>query len=308
MTETRNFQRSTRTDAGFTIGELIIAMGIMLVIVVATSSALLKMTTNSRTIWNRTEMHGGVRGATELLQQEVGQAGLVSLPGPITLTAATAVGAGQNITVSTITGLYVGEKVIVDAGQNAETVTLTALAAGQITADFTIAHANGAQITVAGGFWSGIVPPAVANGSTGTVLKLYGDLNADGNMVYVEYTCDTVGNNLYRNVMAWNAVPPKPAVNSTMSLLGNIQPNPGGTPCFTYQTAIVNGNTYVTDVAITLTVQTQQRDPITKQFQLETKTLLNVSPRNVFNVWQLASIGLNDRVQPTPPSITALLQ
>src|SRR5215510_13172554 len=99
MTETRVFQRSTRTDAGFTIAELIIAMGIMLVIVVATSSALLKMTTNSRTIWNRTEMHGGVRGATELLQQEVGQAGLVSLPGPITLTAPTVIGAGQNIAV-----------------------------------------------------------------------------------------------------------------------------------------------------------------------------------------------------------------
>src|SRR5215510_10982429 len=97
MTETRMLQRSTRTDAGFTIGELIIAMGIMLVIVVATSSGLLKMTTNSRTIWNRTEMHSGVRGATELLQQEVGQAGRIALPYPVTAAAITTVPASPAV-------------------------------------------------------------------------------------------------------------------------------------------------------------------------------------------------------------------
>ena len=68
----------------------------------------------------------------------------------------------------------------------------------------------------------------------------------------------------------------------------------------------INGtNTYfVTDVAITLTVQTQLIDPVTKQFQTETKALLNVSPRNVFNAWQLAGLGIYERVQPIPPSVT----
>ena len=39
----------------------------------------------------------------------------------------------------------------------------------------------------------------------------------------------------------------------------------------------------------------------------ETKALLNVSPRNVFNVWQLASAGVAERIQPMPPTVTALL-
>jgi len=39
----------------------------------------------------------------------------------------------------------------------------------------------------------------------------------------------------------------------------------------------------------------------------ETKALLNVSPRNVFNVWQLAGLGVTNRVQPIPPSVQALL-
>ena len=44
------------------------------------SSALLKMTDAQATIWNRTQMHSGIRGATEVLQQEVGQAGRIALP------------------------------------------------------------------------------------------------------------------------------------------------------------------------------------------------------------------------------------
>jgi hypothetical protein len=56
-----------------------------------------------------------------------------------------------------------------------------------------------------------------------------------------------------------------------------------------------------------LTVKTQQVDSVTKQFQTETKALLNVSPRNVFNALQLAGIGFTDRIQSTPATIAALI-
>src|SRR6185436_18470366 len=158
MTDLRSITRGVRNDGGFSILELTIAMGLMLVIVVGTSSALLKMSSNSRTIWNRTEMHAGVRGATELLQQEVGQAGLVSLPGVVTLSAPVVAGAGVNATLSSSAGFFVGEKVIADTGPNAETVTVTAVAAGQITANFVFPHPAGVPFSVAGGFWGGIVP------------------------------------------------------------------------------------------------------------------------------------------------------
>jgi hypothetical protein len=143
-------------------------------------------------------------------------------------------------------------------------------------------------------------------------LKLYGDVNGDGNMLYVEYKCDTSTNPgfLYRNVMPFDQTTAKAAVTSNQVLLSNIQANPGGTACFTYQPnplPIVGTDTFVLDVAITLTVQTQVKDPITNQFQTETKALLNVSPRNVFNVWELASASITSRVQPMPPTVTALL-
>jgi prepilin-type N-terminal cleavage/methylation domain-containing protein len=322
-------------QSGFSLPELLIAMAIMLAISGAAVTALLKMQNAQATIWNRTQMHSGVRGATEVLQQEVGQAGRVALPMnsqsvPYAVTLAAAVSAGSNtVTIATTKpsgdtteGMFLGQQLLVGTGMNQETVTLSATpTATQITATFANTHNAGEPVLALGAFGTGIVPPAsspstyapggstftYANGSTGTVLKLYGDINADGRMVYIEYTCDTSSShNLYRNMMAWNAGS-KPAVSASKILLSNVIANPNSTPCFTYQTAVVGGNVYVTDVAITLTVQTQLIDPVTKQFQTQTKALLNVSPRNTFNAWQMASLGIAKRIQPMPPSITALL-
>ena len=105
----------------------------------------------------------------------------------------------------------------------------------------------------------------------------------------------------------------KPPVDSSMVLLSNIHQNPPDTggvarPCFQYQEPVpasVAG--MVLDVAVTLTVWSQTRDPITKQFQTETKALLNVSPRNVFFTWEFAGLGYMNRVQPMPAVITPLL-
>jgi hypothetical protein len=200
-------------------------------------------------------------------------------------------------------------------GNNQETVRVAQIDSTtnppRIFACFQNEHADETVVVPLGGFATGIIPDTgIVNGSTGSVLKMFGDINGDGNMVYVEYTCDTVAHNLYRNVMAFDALS-KPAVTPAEILLSNIIDNPGGTPCFTYQrtTMTVQGTpfTFVTDVAITLTVQTQQIDPVTKQYQTETKALLNVSPRNVFNSWSLASMGYTDRIQSTPASVTSLL-
>jgi hypothetical protein len=312
-----------------------ISMSIMLVIAGAATTALMKMTNAQATIWNRTQMHSGIRGATEVLQQEVGQAGRVALPAAVTtLTAAIATPnsiTAQAVNVSSSTGMFVGEKLVIDAGcydtaaictSREETVTLTAVtSATNISAIFTLQHASGAPVQARGVFATGVVPPLAspsayaptgatftyADGSTGSILKLYGDINADGNMVYVEYTCDTSAGNLYRNSMAWNAAAPSPAPAASQILLSNITTNPDASPCFTYQTQVVSGTYYVTDVAITLTVQTQLIDPVTKQYQKETKALLNVSPRNVFHAWTLASLGINNRIQPIPPQVALLL-
>ena len=79
-------------QGGFSLPELMIAMAIMLAISGAAVTALLKMQNAQATIWNRTQMHSGIRGATEVLQQEVGQAGRIALPNAVKLSAAITAG------------------------------------------------------------------------------------------------------------------------------------------------------------------------------------------------------------------------
>jgi hypothetical protein len=287
---------------------MMIAVTVLTIVSATAFDGMLRLTRVNDTISNRTEMHSGVRNATELLAQEVGQAGRVALPAPVTLTGAVAMPGAATVGVSSARGMFVGEQLVIGTGNSQETVALQAVdtAGNTITAAFAGIHAAGTPVGVHGGFAAGIVPTTMANGSTGTTLKVLGDVHDDGNMVFVEYTCDFATNNLYRNSVPFTAAV-KPAVTVEQVLLDNVMPNPDGTPCFTYQQKMVGPNTYVVGVAITLTVRTQDPDSVTGLFQTETKALLNVSPRNVFHVWQLASLGILNRVQPMPATVQALL-
>jgi type II secretory pathway pseudopilin PulG len=342
--------RRTSQEAGFSLVELLVATCVFLVITGVVATALRQITNSQSTIWNRTQMHSGLRGATELLQQEIGQAGRAA-PVPI-VTGAPIVG---RITATGGLGPLCDP---LNPAANAQTVPLTAnsidglntlyTTLGASPASFTLIttmdganresthiwsfdknaltltacfdrdHPANATFISLGGFANGIIPPAgVQHGSDGYSLKMYGDINGDGSIVYVEYTCDPYNaNKLYRRTMAFDTAPAaKPGISDALVLLSNVMPNPGNAPCFTYQTTnavnpiIVQGTplVFVLDVAVTLTVKTQQIDPVTKDYQKETKALLNVSPRNMFNTWALASVGYTDHIQSTPATVAALL-
>ena len=368
-----------KKQAGFTLMETMVSLVVLLGVSAIVMSGLVQMMWTQGTITNRTEMHTSVRSATELLQQEIGQAGKISLPTPpagvawaMTTPVAINVNIGlitQAVTFNVFDGvgnpvLYEGEWVTVDTGLNKEAVQLTCgagpgncqLPSNAWTATFYYNHVPGAilgtgtigvPISIPGAFSGGIIPPAAGvmpappagyagypdfpagypvapalnNGSTGTVLKLFGDVNGDGNLVYVEYTCvpGTPANPgfLYRNqVNFWDnqVVPP---LDPSMIVLTGVLTNPNdangnAVPCFNYQlqtkegvNAAAKDLAFVTDVAVTLTVQTASPDPETHQLQTETKALLNVSPRNVYDAYDFATLDYANRIQPTPPLIKA---
>ena len=295
-----------RQESGFSLIEMMIATGLLLVVSSVVMRGVAGVTQLNRTVTNRSDMFAAVRNASALLQQEGGQAGRITVPAPVTLTGA--VGLGNNtVGVSDAAWMFNGEWLDIDTGDNREVVQVTAdPGADTITGTFTGAHAANVPVRVLGGFANGVVPSTVANGSDADELKVFGDINGNGQMVYVEYTCDVANRRLIRNSMDFRANA-KPAPTVEQVLVDNLVANPNGTPCFTYQQKAVSGNTYVVGVAITLTVESRDVDPITGQRQRESKALLNVSPRNVFNVWQNASLLMNNRIQPTPPTVTALL-
>ena len=319
---------SPATCGGFTLLELMLSMAILVVIIGGVMSAL----STSEQSYTRTElgsdMYENVRSVAELLAQEVGQAGLVSLP-PTTLTAAVvANAAAQAVNVSQTASMYAaagtsGEAVLVDAGSaNEELVYLTAVTASTMTAIFTKSHASGVPVTVLGAFPSGIVPPGATDGSTSvnepgvSVLNLYGDINSDGSLVYIRYTCDTsvTPGTLTRSVTT--ITPGVNAIGAAQTLLSTLIPNPSptgapnngsnGTPCFQYTSYAVGtpSNTFVTNVGLTISVQSLKPDPQTGAYLSMTKSFLDLSPRNVLAGFELGNDGLVNRIQAQPPNVS----
>src|SRR5215469_17427255 len=80
---------SRKRQKGFTLIETLAALAIFLMVSSIVMSGMVQMMKTQGTVANRTEMHTSVRSATELLQQEIGQAGRISLPTavmPVTMT------------------------------------------------------------------------------------------------------------------------------------------------------------------------------------------------------------------------------
>ena len=307
------------TCGGFTLIELIASMAVLALIMGGFISAL----STAEQSYARTElgsdMYENVRSVAELLAQEIGQAGLVSLPTTPLGSAVTANPTAQAVNVSQTTAMYVGEQLLVDAGSaSEELVTLTAVTPTTMSGIFQNTHASGAPVTVLGAYPSGIVPPGATDGSTSvpgaakSVLNMFGDINADGSLVYVRYTCDTsvTPGTLTRSVTT--ITPGVNTINAAQTLLSTLIPNPAstayptGVPCFQYTSYTVGTptNTYVTNVGLTISVRSLTPDPQTQTYLTMTKSFLDLSPRNILAGFELGNAGLTNRLQAAPPNVS----
>jgi len=307
------------TCGGFSLLELMVSMVILSLIMGGFIAAL----STSEQTYARTElgsdMYENVRSVAELLAQEIGQAGLVSLPTTTLSAAVAANAAAQAVNVSQTASMYVGEQLLVDAGSaSEELVTLTAVTSTTMSGIFQHAHASGAPVTVLGAYPSGIVPPGATDGSTSvaepgkSVLNMYGDINGDGSLVYIRYTCDTSATpgTLTRSVTT--ITPGVNTINAAQTLLSTLIPNPPstayptGVPCFQYTSYPVGtpSNTYVTNVGLTISVRSLTPDPQTQAYLTMTKSFLDLSPRNVLAGFELGNAGLTTRLQAQPPNVS----
>ncbi len=293
---------SKSVQSGFSLVELMASLAILLVIGGAAFSSLVGYQKNYQATMSQVDMHSGVRSAVELATQEVGQAGVMPNNNYTLLGAVPATGS-QTVMVNTVTGLYVGEFLTVDTGNSQEVVTVTGVGTtpNSITANFAQTHTGNTPIQALGVFGQGIMTTSTAN-----QLRIFGDINADGNLEYVHYDCDYANGRLTRSVTLISPSMPVTS-NAGVTLLENLQPNPNGTPCFTYTTTTVNGTSYYTSVGMTLTTQTSVRDPQTNQYTLMTKSFLNLSPRNVVAAVELNTANMNTMLQ-NPPSGLLTLQ
>src|SRR5260221_14698349 len=78
--EHMTMNRTKKFQAGFSLLETMVAMAVLLGVGAIVMYGTLRMMNTQGTITNRTEMDSSVRSATELLQQEIGQAGRIAPP------------------------------------------------------------------------------------------------------------------------------------------------------------------------------------------------------------------------------------
>src|SRR2546430_5291382 len=117
--------------SGFSLLETMVALAVLIGVSGIVMSGMVQMMKTQNTIGNRTEMHASVRSATELLQQEIGQAGKVSLGSPnASVTLGGAVGIAGTVAFSLNTTdpsqpplVYPNEALTVDLGSNQDAAT-----------------------------------------------------------------------------------------------------------------------------------------------------------------------------------------
>lgn len=287
----------TKGEQGFSLLELLVSMAILLVITGVVLSAVVFYQESYQGSQMRSDMYFGIRGASELISQEVGQAGSIALPDTKTgITPVTGSALPQTVTLTQVNYIFVGEQLLIDAGANEELVSVTDPdpLAKTITGIFKKNHAASVPVNALGVF-----PQGVLSSSTGTSLRLLGDINDDRKIHYVEYNCDTAAGTLTRSSTPITAN----AKNAAQTLLDTLTANPGGAPCFSYTSQTSGGFTFVTSVRLTLTLQSSAPDLQTGVRSTITKTFLNLSPRNVLGGLELANNNVIARLQPTPPNV-----
>ena len=283
---------------GFSLLELLVSMAILLVVAGGIFSTLNYYQKSYDSTMLKADMHAGVRGAAELMAQEIGQAGTVPASSTTLSGNVTASSLAQTVNIGSSANIFVGENLQIDAGTANETVAVTAVGSGpaSIRGVFSKNHRLGAIVAARGVFPEGILTGT----STATTLQLFGDINADGTLVYVEYTCDpTNAHTLTRSITPISAA----SKSAPVVLVQGLVANPAGKSCFTYSTATAAGFTFATNVGLTLTTQTSDPDPQTGSYDTMTKSFLNLSPRNVVAGLALAQAGLTAPLESTPPGL-----
>jgi len=292
-------------ERGFSLLELMASIAVLLVIAGGVFSAMSYYQRYYQRTQLTTDMHDDARSAIDLITQEVGQAGLLpSVASPTTtLNGAVVLSAlSQSVVLTSAANVFVGENLLVDVGANQEMVTVTAVSSNTVTGIFLKSHITGAPVNTIG-----IFPQGVLSSSTANQLRLFGDINADGTLVYVEYNCNNQSpgpGTLTRSITPISAV----TKNASSVLIDNVMPNASGTACFQISSFTLSGFTFVNQVGVTLTVQSPSRDPVTKQFLTITKEALNIVPRNVQMGLTMANGGVTDRLQVTPPGIPIYIE
>ncbi len=280
---------------GFSLIDLLVSLSVSIALV----AGLLMITSSYQNTYsalqNGSDLQRRLRGATELLQQEIGQAGYFGLA-PRVLQAAVAPGPdAQHVAVSSVDSLFAGARLYVGTGPARELIEVEAVGDGTLLAKFSKSHNSGSPVLAAG-----LLPEGILPSSSSSELRLLGDINGEGRLVIVQYQCDAASSVLRRTITPIDQDTP-----SSSEMLSGLIANAGGQACFEYDTVTAGGFTVVREVRIHLTIRAEEADIRSQQFA-ERRLDLTIKPRNLEQSLVLLERDAEEYLQPTPAVATAL--
>jgi len=97
-------------DTGFSLIEMMVSMAVVLTVSGAVFSALGYYQKSYRSSTLQADMHSGIRGALELMKQEIEQAGMLNFKSGQLLATVMPGGTAQSVPVSSTSFVFVGRK------------------------------------------------------------------------------------------------------------------------------------------------------------------------------------------------------
>jgi Tfp pilus assembly protein PilV len=332
-------------SGGFSLLEALISLAILMIITATALGGMSRYQRNYHSSELQRTLHQQMRGALEQMAQEIGQAGMTA-SGIATNADTTVVNKitevvdSQTFKLTNTTGIFKGQTIVIDYNgtkdENVKVATVNRTTNVITVSNMAYPHQVNDPVYVQGIYPTGVLPPNVTgkNYSDSTKLKVYGDINADGTMDFVIYSCPSNASDTnpgkferYTYDMADGACVSSKWTGTTRKtvLLDNV------TSCqFSYSP--VSGYATVTDpktsstiqdgtsgdlrfvlgVGVTITARSALRDPATGDYFRLTKSYLNIQPRNIVSGYYNLQNSVKDvnavytwdyravEIQPTP--------
>ncbi len=226
---------------GFSLVELLVSL-VVLVPLMSAVVSLFGVAMNQRaTEQSSIEANLEARAGMEMITQEISQAGSHHDAATTTTSViSTPLTSAQPVAVASSAGFAVGDFVEVGVGASWERLQITDVTGNSISGVFRLAHpATGAPVRLfALPYAAGLIPPAglgPSSSSTETTIRLFGDLNGDGTICYVEYVYDSQNSQITRSMTPITSA----TKNAAIPLISNIKANSAQFTFYTDSTGAV---------------------------------------------------------------------
>jgi hypothetical protein len=244
------YKIEAKSENGFSMTELVVAMLILLPLMGATVGMFSVGTRQQTTEQGSIDVNQDARAGLEMMVREISQAGAHK---DVRVTFNGGINDSPNVQTVSVSsspaGMMAGEWVDVDTGGNLEYVKLTGVGSNSISGIFTKPHADGASIYYfARPYAEGVIPPPEMTPGTPIAvqtLRFFGDINDDSVIEYVEYVYDSTNNQITRLATPVSAA----SLTGARPFIRNIRP---GTALFTLNS---NALGIINSVGIAFTVE-----------------------------------------------------